>query len=187
LLSGPSRSVTLTKDASSSSAARLDALPFVNWEQERTEAALALQKDLLAAYEQASRIWLTRVQSEVALWSDLATRLAGTPTVPEVFEAYSKCVSQSMKMIADDGRLLADEAQQIVQKKTRSHWATEHGQRQYRPDQIKKYGSTKERFWNRKRAPNEAKSVIAALTADLHPHCRNSCRSYYTDESKRLK
>jgi hypothetical protein len=34
----------LTKDAASSSAAKLDALPFVIWGQERTEAALSLQK-----------------------------------------------------------------------------------------------------------------------------------------------
>jgi len=101
----------LTKDAASSSAAKLDALPFVIWGQERTEAALSLQKDLLAAYEQASRTWLARVQSEVALWSDLATKLAGTLTVSETLEVYAKCISQRMKMAIDDGRLLADEAQ----------------------------------------------------------------------------
>jgi hypothetical protein len=42
----------LTKDAASSSAAKLNALPLVIRGQERTEAALSLQKDLLAAYEQ---------------------------------------------------------------------------------------------------------------------------------------
>ena len=51
--------------------------PFLNWGQERTEAAMALQKDLLASYEEASRAWLARVQSEVALWSDLASRSVG--------------------------------------------------------------------------------------------------------------
>ncbi len=86
------RSVMLTKDTASSSAAKVDALPFVNWGQERTEAALALQKDLLAAYEEASRTWLARIQSEVALWSDLATKLAGTRTVPEALEVYARCV-----------------------------------------------------------------------------------------------
>ena len=101
----------LTKDAASSSAAKLDALPFVIWGQERTEASLSLQKDLLAAYEQANRTWLARAQSEVALWSDLATKLAGALTVSETLEGYAKCISQRMKMAVDDGRLLADEAQ----------------------------------------------------------------------------
>ena len=104
-----------TKDTAGSPAT----LPF-NWGQERTETAIALQKELLASYEEASRAWLARVQSEVALWSDLASKLTATRTVPEAFETYSKCVSERMKMAADDGRKLADEAQKITQKITKS-------------------------------------------------------------------
>ncbi|MGA9002742.1 MAG: phasin family protein [Pseudolabrys sp.] len=99
---------------------KADTQSFLNWGQERTEAAMALQKDLLASYEEASRAWLARVQSEVALWSDLASKLTETRTVPEALETYSKCVSQRMKMAADDGRLLAHEAQKITQKITKS-------------------------------------------------------------------
>ena len=99
---------------------KADTQSFLNWGQERTEAAMALQKDLLASYEEASRAWLARVQSEVALWSDLASKLTETRTVPDALETYSKCVSQRMKMAADDGRLLADEAQKITQKITKS-------------------------------------------------------------------
>jgi hypothetical protein len=99
---------------------KADTQSFLNWGQERTEAAMGLQKELLAAYEEASRAWLARVQSEVALWSDLASKLTATRTVPEALETYSKCVSERMKMAADDGRLLADEAQKITQKITKS-------------------------------------------------------------------
>jgi hypothetical protein len=98
-----------------------------NWAKERTDAALVLQNDLLAAYkdlraayDEAGRTWLTRVQSEVALWSDLAAKLATTRTLPEALEAYAKCISQRMEMAADDGRLLGDEAQQIAQKFTKT-------------------------------------------------------------------
>jgi hypothetical protein len=92
---------------------------FFNLRWERNQAT-ALQKELLEAYEQASRAWVARMQSEVAWWSDLATKLAAPRTVPEAFETYAKCVSERMKMAADDGRLLADEAQQITQKITKS-------------------------------------------------------------------
>ena len=101
-------------------AGKADTQSSLNWGQERTEAAMALQKELLAAYEEAGRAWLARVQSEVALWSDLASKLTATRTIPEAIETYTQCVSQRMKMAADDGRLLADEAQKITQKITKS-------------------------------------------------------------------
>jgi hypothetical protein len=96
-------------------AAENSAPPSAVW-QERTDAALALQKSLLESYAEANRAWLERVQSEVALWSDLATKLTATRSVPEAFEAYSKCVSQRLQMAADDGRRLADEAREISKK-----------------------------------------------------------------------
>ena len=87
--------------------------------REPTGAALSLQKELLAAYDEASRIWLARMRTEVALWSDLAAKLGTTKTMPEALEAYAQCVSQRMQMAADDGRLLVEEAQQIAEKITR--------------------------------------------------------------------
>ena len=103
-----------TKDTAGSSVS-----PFLNWGQEQAEAALALQKELLASYEESSRAWLARVQLEVALWSDLASKMMVTRSASEAFEMYAKCVSERMKMAADDGRRLADEAQQITQKITK--------------------------------------------------------------------
>jgi hypothetical protein len=47
--------------------------PFFNPGAEQVEAAAALQKELLDTYEQANRAWFRRVQSEAALWMDLAS------------------------------------------------------------------------------------------------------------------
>ena len=95
--------------------------PFLsNWGQDRTEATLSLQKALLESYEQTSRAWLDRMQSEVSLWSDLANKLSGTKTVPETVEICTKFGSQRMQMAADDGRRLVDETQQITRKIARS-------------------------------------------------------------------
>ena len=44
---------------------KADSPQFMNWGQEQTEAAMALQKALLESCDQASRTWLARVQSEV--------------------------------------------------------------------------------------------------------------------------
>ena len=84
------------------------------------DAAVALQKELLEAYEQASRAWLARVQSEIALWSELATELSSTRSVPEAYEAYAKSVSWRMQMTADDGKRMFDNCQEITQKITKT-------------------------------------------------------------------
>jgi hypothetical protein len=88
-----------------------------------------LQKELLEAYEQASRAWVARVQSEVALWSELATKLTATRPIPEALEAYTKCVSQRMQMTAEDGQRVFKDCQQITQKITKSltnRWPSHH-------------------------------------------------------------
>jgi phasin protein len=109
-----------SRETSGSAAAKDAAMPFFNWGSERSEAAIALQKAVLDSYEQASRAWLDRLQSEITLWSDLANRLGTSHSVPEALETYTKCVSQRMQMAADDGRRLFDESQQITQKIAKS-------------------------------------------------------------------
>jgi hypothetical protein len=95
-------------------------VPGLDLGPERTEAMLNLQKDLLGAYEEASRAWLARVQSEVDLWSGLAAKLTATRSVPEAVAAYQECVAQRMKMAAEDGQRLADECQKSVNKISRA-------------------------------------------------------------------
>jgi Phasin protein len=81
---------------------------------------LKMHKELLDAYEHASRNWLARVQSEVNLWSELASKLSGSHSLPDALEAYQKFVAQRMQMAAEDGRQLFEECQKITQKITRS-------------------------------------------------------------------
>ena len=87
---------------------------------ERSEAMLTLQRELLGAYEEASRAWLARVQSEVDLWSGLGAKLSATRSVPEAVAAYQECVAQRMKMAAEDGQRLADECQKSMNKISRA-------------------------------------------------------------------
>jgi hypothetical protein len=87
-----------------------------------------VQKELLGTYEEASRAWLARVQSEVDLWSGLAAKLTATRSVPEAVAAYQECVAQRMKMAAEDGQRLADECQKGMNKISRAlsnGWPTE--------------------------------------------------------------
>jgi hypothetical protein len=90
------------------------------FEPPRPEAMVNLQKELLGAYEEASRAWLARMQSEVDLWSGLAAKLTATRSVPEAVAAYQECVTQRMKMAAEDGQRLTDECQRGINKISRA-------------------------------------------------------------------
>jgi Phasin protein len=88
--------------------------------RDQTAATFKIQQDVLAAFEQTSRAWLTRVQSEVDLWSQLAAKLAGTHSVPEALSAYQESVTRRMQMAAEDGKRLASDCQEIMGKITKS-------------------------------------------------------------------
>jgi hypothetical protein len=77
---------------------------------------VGMQKELLEAYEQTSQAWLTRVKSEVELWSELATKLAATRSPSEAMQAYQQCVTQRMQMAAEDGRQLSEDCQKMMNK-----------------------------------------------------------------------
>jgi Phasin protein len=86
--------------------------------KEQSAAMLGMQKELLDAYEHASRAWLARAKAEADLWSELATRLSASKTFPDALGAYQQCVSQRMQMTAEDARRLFEECQKITQKIT---------------------------------------------------------------------
>ena len=88
--------------------------------EKSAQQAVTIQKELLEAWRQANRYWADRMQSEIALWADLGSKLASTRSVPEAFEAYAKCVSQQMKMTAEDAQRLVKDFQYMTQKVTQS-------------------------------------------------------------------
>ena len=105
-------------------------MPLSDLGQERTEAMITLQKELLEAYEQASRAWLDRVKSEMELWSGLASKLTATRSVPEAVQAYQESVAQRMQMAAEDGRQMSEGCQKLLQTFTRplpNGWPTGSG------------------------------------------------------------
>jgi len=107
-------------DTKSSGAAGAAPESFLKFGRDQTEATLGIQKELLEAYEQASRAWLARIQSELELWSDLATKLTATRSIPDALGAYQESVAQRLQMATDDGRRMATECQEIMDKITRS-------------------------------------------------------------------
>jgi Phasin protein len=105
--------------STSSGSAKSGPAPFFELGNGQTEAMLNMQRELVEAYEQASRAWLSRVKSEADLWSDLATKLTATRSVPEAMEAYQSFIAQRMQLAAEDGRRQSEEAQAMMQRLTR--------------------------------------------------------------------
>ena len=93
---------------------------MVDLANERTNAMLRLQKELLELYDQAGRDWLAQLNSEAELWSRLATKLARTRSVPDAIKSYQEWVSQRVEMAAADAQRLSDECRTILQKINRS-------------------------------------------------------------------
>jgi hypothetical protein len=86
----------------------------------RTNDVTNLQKELFDAYQQANRAWLERVKTEMELWSELATKMSATRSVPEALGVYQKSVAQRMQMAVEDGQKLFNECQNITQKISRT-------------------------------------------------------------------
>ena len=97
--------------------------PFFKVGKEQTDAMVAMQNELLKAYEQASCDWMARVKSEMDLWSKLTGKLMATRSIPQALESYQNCVAQRMQMAAEDGQRLLEECQKITQKSLSNGWS----------------------------------------------------------------
>ena len=64
-----------SKDPISSITETMRPMAFVQF----GEVAATLQREILEGCEQLNRAWLARMQSEIALWSELASDLTSTP------------------------------------------------------------------------------------------------------------
>jgi hypothetical protein len=92
-----------------------DPSDFAAFGKAQTEALLNLQRELLDGYAQASRAWLDRAKSEIALWSGFAAKLTTIRSAPEVMEAYQKCVAEQVRMTVADEKRLFDDCRKITQ------------------------------------------------------------------------
>ena len=104
-----------SKQPVSSIAGTISPMAFVQF----GEVAATLQKEVLEGYAQFNRGWLARMQSEIALWSELSSDLTASRSLPDAFNIYTKWVSRQMQMTAEDGQRLFNGYQQISQRVTR--------------------------------------------------------------------
>ena len=85
-------------------------MPFFDIGQERTDAMVALQRELSEICEEFTRAWLARVESEIGLRSQPVAKLTAARSVPDVLAACAKSALQPIQMTVDDGRRLINES-----------------------------------------------------------------------------
>jgi hypothetical protein len=100
--------------AGSVSSTRRD--PLLSLERENTQVAVGLRKEVLDAYEKASRLWLARVKSELELWSELTAKLTAIQSAPEVAGAHAKSVARRMQATVRDGQRLFESCQAMTDR-----------------------------------------------------------------------
>src|SRR5690242_5925141 len=77
--------------------------------------AFGLQKELLQAYQRLGRIWLERLQVEVALWRRLASDLASSKSDADILKACTDHMTRQFRMTAEDLQVFGG-YQEIVRK-----------------------------------------------------------------------
>lgn len=80
------------------------------------ETAVGLQKELLQAYQRVSRIWLERMQVEVALWTRLVSDLASSKSDADILKAYTDHITRQFRLNAEDGRHIFSDYQEFARK-----------------------------------------------------------------------
>jgi hypothetical protein len=82
--------------------------------KEHSEAMIQVQTEFLDAYQEASKAWVERVQSEVKFWSDLSGKLGGARSISEKMEICSDGASHRLQMAAEDGRRFFEHGQKMI-------------------------------------------------------------------------
>jgi hypothetical protein len=82
--------------------------------------AVGLQKELLQAYQRLSRIWLERMQLEVALWTRFVSDVAASKSDADFLKAYTDHMTRQFRMTAEDCRHVFSDYQEILRKSART-------------------------------------------------------------------
>jgi hypothetical protein len=82
-------------------------------------AMVAMQKELFDMFTGMNRTWLSRMESEAKLASDLVEKLTAARSVPDAVSACQECATRQFEMFTEDGRRLLADSQKFIETGTR--------------------------------------------------------------------
>jgi Phasin protein len=77
------------------------------------------QTELLNTLQEANRQWLNRMQSEVKLASEFASKVGGAHSIPDAMAAYQEWSSRRFEMMVDDGKQVLTQSQKAMETAAR--------------------------------------------------------------------
>lgn len=83
--------------------------------QKRFEEFAEMQTEWFGLFGETNQQWLNLMQAEADLASELASKLSGAKSVPDVMAAYRQWGKRHFELMAEDAKCTMDAAQKIMQ------------------------------------------------------------------------
>jgi hypothetical protein len=88
---------------------------FAAMGKKQLEELAATQKDLMAKFQDANKIWFDRMQTEAKLASEFTAKLTAARSMPEVAAAYQEWAQRHMEMAAEDAKRMFADGQKLAE------------------------------------------------------------------------
>ena len=80
----------------------------------QVDAMMRVQSQFLHDAEERNRMWASRAEAEVALASELFTKLASAKTLPDAVSAYQKCFSERLQLLSQDSARIFEDTEKFL-------------------------------------------------------------------------
>jgi hypothetical protein len=92
------------------------ALPpeFAAMGQKSIEQMTGMQKGFLSALQELNRHWISGVNAEAALASELLDKLSAAKSLPDAAMAYQGCMNRQMEIIAENSRQMLAASEKLM-------------------------------------------------------------------------
>lgn len=88
---------------------------FAETGEERAEQMFMLQAEFSKYFQEANKTWLSRLQSEASLASQLASELAAARSIPETTTAWQHWTKRRIELFAEDSRRLLADTEKLME------------------------------------------------------------------------
>ena len=90
-------------------------MPADMMNRDRIDDFVNAQTELFERLQESNKQWFERVQSEVNLATEFASRMSSARTIPDAMNVYQECCTRRIEAMAEDGKHLFSDAQRFME------------------------------------------------------------------------